>query len=435
MYTYVRNLSELANIGGYTLHIDDLLFIFVVIYCVAGAGRQVNRSFGSLALLALSAILLLNFVRGASEVGLKDAGVAFRNSSTFVSVSIFICFWFSRLDAQWVLNKVYQFGWLIVVLAVIRTVFGWDALMAAAAKIDPFAEPRILDSGATFMLGTAAMIALSDALWLNSRMTRWWRGISFLIFLAVVLATDQRTATFTTIGGCVVTVLLSRPHQRRLAILCGVAGIVILSFIFSAIFIASSGDVNSVLPKSINMMTEEDSTYTWRIVQWELYLNSYWDASSISQLIGFPAGEIRSIALRAPPDDIEAKMLTAVPHNGYVNFLITAGFIGLCLFLVALVGSLFKSLYLLLRVQADKRFGLAVALIIAIAIYSYAYPINESGILLAIAIGIIDTIYRELGEVSSVGRTELPVRTKRLVHRGHTHRNDGPEKRNAPVRR
>src|SRR5262249_16617128 len=137
--------------------------------------------------------------------------------------------------------------------------------------------------------------------------------------------------------------------------------------------------------------------------QWELYLNVYWKGPLISQLIGFPVGEIRSIASRAPPDDIEARMLMAVAHSGYINFLVSSGCIGLGLFLTGLIVPLSRSFHLMLRFRnfdsTDRYFRLAIALIVAIAIYAYAYPINELGLLLAVALGIIGKVSKELAQL------------------------------------
>src|SRR5581483_3550031 len=75
-YMFATQKSMLTSIGGFTLHITDLLFFLAALYCVPASFYRWRRS-PEFILLLFYVLLVLSFMRG-SLVAPAAAGVEFR---------------------------------------------------------------------------------------------------------------------------------------------------------------------------------------------------------------------------------------------------------------------------------------------------------------------------------------------------------------------
>src|SRR5437867_5593321 len=88
LYLYITQKSELAIISGFTLHITDILFALILIYCFAGVKNRWNYSVPDVALLILCGLFVFNFLRGIGEFSPSQAGVPFRSVSNFAALAV-----------------------------------------------------------------------------------------------------------------------------------------------------------------------------------------------------------------------------------------------------------------------------------------------------------------------------------------------------------
>jgi hypothetical protein len=156
-------------------------------------------------------------------------------------------------------------------------------------------------------------------------------------------------------------------------------------------WVASDGDLERILPQ---LFTSHDITYKWRLEQWLNYLDFYANASPVDQLIGLPLGVLRVAGLAN-----EDSLLGLTAHSYYVELLLTSGAIGALLFVATLFAALAKGLLRLGRGDPrSQQLRLAVAIVVSLGIFSYAYSLpGEQGLLLAIAAQTIAAVRTRSG--------------------------------------
>ena len=156
-YTDVREATALTSIGGFNLHITDILFGLIISWSLFGLKNWRGHSPSETLLFVLGGMLFMSFLRGVVEAGGAAAGVAFRMYAVFVALIIFTFFWGRKLNYGWVFDKIIWLGWAIVFLGIARLVLGLGAFIQNQGPVE---EPRIFDSAAALILGQAALIAL-----------------------------------------------------------------------------------------------------------------------------------------------------------------------------------------------------------------------------------------------------------------------------------
>src|SRR5690242_15663865 len=94
VYIYARNWTEIAHIGTFTLHITDLVFLFITAQWIPGSATRRNYSIWDIALFGLCGLMIFGLLRGITAVGLTAAGNAFRSSADFVAITVFLRLWY-----------------------------------------------------------------------------------------------------------------------------------------------------------------------------------------------------------------------------------------------------------------------------------------------------------------------------------------------------
>jgi hypothetical protein len=387
-YLYCTEETMLKEIGGFTLHVTDLLFVLAICYSIVGAFIRWHLSL-EVVLLILCGLLFISFARGVVSWGYASAGVPFRDVALFTSLIAFVYFWAHRLDVDWIFNAIILLGWGIVALSMARLVFGLTLFVLK--DLDPSYEFRTLNSDAALTLGEAALIALGNAIYGLRGNRRLWYGASFLVFMIFLFISNQRTSIAATLAGLLV-LAMTAPRKIR-SIVVGVA--VLLSALFCAvlwILWADLGEeINNYLPRSISMILLGSETYAAREGLWSSYLDAYAQGTFLDQLFGQPYGTEHLVYLQT-----NERFVSMSPHNGYIALLINAGAIGVFLFAYTLVVAIAKGFVILASASRfDLRYvRLAVAIIASHLVYSYGYQLgNDQGLLLAIAIFVIEQGY------------------------------------------
>jgi len=391
MCYYMRQWDLIGVIGNFNLHVIDVLFTLTMIHCVASAlGRWRYSPLEYLNLL-LCGILIVNFARGLAAVSVALAGVQFRYVAGFVAASLFVFFMPRRIDIDWVFDKVVLLGWGIVLLSLARLAFGLNTFVAPDAVV-PNPEGRFLDSSAALMLGEASLIVLYRIGALPVGQKRRRMTAIFLVFFALVLISNQRSATAATLIG-IGAIIAAFPRQRRKVVFpLGGFVIVAASAAVYGAWIAAGGDLSSLLSRESQYYAKTD--YEWRLEQWQDVFDVYWQAGLVDQIIGMPISLVQSMAFR-----IDRERLQFIAHSEYVALLMNSGLLGIALFVLMLVVAVGKGI-MIMRGQTGgnirtKNVGLAIAIIVSNAVFSYSYMIpNEQGLLLAVALRVIATAPR-----------------------------------------
>jgi O-antigen ligase len=333
-----------------------------------------------------------------AAVGFAPAGVVFSTFSGFVAASLFVFLMNRRVDIDWVFDMIVLLGWGIVFLSVARLAVGLNAFISPeflAANPQLGGLNRTLNSGGALMLGEATLIVLSRIGYLPPGPKRRRMGAIFFVFAAMVLISNQRTATLATLVGIGAVVAAWPRRRRRVILTAGSCVIIIAGVTVYGAWIAAGGDLTPFLPQAVTELSSEfnsdESTYAWRLQQWQDSVALYWHAGLVHQIIGMPLSLIQSIAFGK---DLEHLQSSA--HSEYIELLVNSGFVGVSLFVSMLVVAMTKGILVLTHRTSDNtrsnNVSLAVSIIISHAVYSYAYMIpNAQGLLLAIALQIIAT--------------------------------------------
>jgi hypothetical protein len=397
MYDYVRIRDEIGVIGNFTLHAEDIVFVFTVMYCGARSLRPWRHSPLEYLNLLLCGVMVLNFARGTMAVGVAAAGAQFRWVAGYISASVFVFLMDRRIDIDWVLDKIVLLGWGVVLLSALRLALGWDAFLLAEDASNPWVEHRVLDAAAALMLGEAALIALYRIGALPVGPKRRSLGAVFVVFVAMLLISDERTAIAATLAGIGALVATFLRQRRRVVVAAGSIIVVSVGVAAYGAWIANGGDIAALLPEAVTRVTTALSSddpagdYAWRLTQWQQYIDLYWQAGLLDQIIGMPLALVQSIGAR-----YDNEYFLSSAHSQYVQLLLNAGIVGVVLFVWMLVVAVTKGIVLLAhRTRSDSsshRVGLAIAILVSHAVFSYAYFMpNEQGLLLAIALRIIAT--------------------------------------------
>jgi hypothetical protein len=413
-YSYVREATELTNIGGFNLHITDLLFALIIFWSLFGLKNWRSHSASETMAVVLSGMLFLSFFRGVIDVG-TAAGVAFRMYAVFAALIVFAFFWGRKLAYEWIFAKIVWLGWAIVFLGIARHVLG---LRAFVQNLDPIEEPRIFNSAAALMLGQAALVALHGSL-MQSSARRSWAACCFVVFFATVILSDQRTAMFATIAG-LLTILTFVPRERNTAVLCTgllacAAGVGIVGIAFF-----SAGQLTEYLPRSLQMIVLQEGSFGWRLDQWQTYVQQWVDARFFDQLIGQPFGVTLVIA-RGFSTLTHVDSLALPAHNGYLQLLVNVGAIGLLIFLLMLVFAFTEAILVLKGNQRRSPLVvLGLAILISQIVFSFSYSLDgEQGLLLAIAVQIIAVARQAVGGGRVVPPRSAPVPMALYSEHGH----------------
>lgn len=398
LYMYVRGWTLIAVVDSFHLHITDLLFAFTMVYCLAGGLERWRHSPLEYLNLSLCLVLAMNFGRGLVGLNVDMAGNEFRELySGYVAASLFIYLMYRHLDGDWILDKVALLGWALALLSVARLALG-PGVFSGVPEEDHGSfvtgYVRTLSSEAALMLGIAGLIVLRRMALLPPGSKRRRKSITFLVFMATLLISQERTATFATLGGIgVITATLPR-RQRSIVLAAGGVAAVIGGAIVYVGWIAIGGDFTPYLPLSITEMGSAESTYAWRVQQWQEAIDLFWQAPLIDQMIGLPLGFSRFLASRSDIGSLQYDI-----HSEYIGLLKDSGIVGVVLFVSMLFSAILKGV-LLLRDRTgsnacSRRLGLALAIVVSYAVYSYTYALsNEQGLLLAIALQMIATTTR-----------------------------------------
>jgi O-antigen ligase len=385
-YLAVTQWSALAVIGGFTFHITDLFFGLAAIYCVVGFAITGRRpSVLESLLLTLCGLLFLNFGRGVVEASYNAAGVQFRNFSGFIAVIAFMYFWGREFKLDWILNMFLVLGWAIALLGLTRLALG-NPEAFVREELDLFREPRIFNAPTALMLGEVALIAFNRMLSTPQGSRREWYAGSLTVFLGLLLISQQRTATFATLAGLAVISAFAPGYYRSRMI--ATTGVVFLAgcMLFWVVWIASSGDISPYIPRAFSMIEQEDSTFGWRLEQWDDYGEVYSREPLFDQIIGQPMGALRLVA------DTDS-VLFVVAHNEYVQVLLSAGAVGALLYGLVMMWASMQGLMRLRSASSpdlSSRLRLAVAILSSHIVFSIGYILpNEQGLLLAIALQLI----------------------------------------------
>lgn len=381
--------STLLFIGGFNLTVSDPIVFIGGVILAMHAKRRPSLTLGTVLVAAYAAVIALNIARGLS-VRPYDAIVTLRLNGGFVVLLLLGLY--VRADEWWhprILRALLTVGGALAALIVLRTALGPTFPFGASADIavDEINDGgRALSAQGTILVVMAAVVLL--ARYMAPTSAGGGRPINFMIsvFLCLtVVATRQGMATII----CVVawgTTFCAMPGPSRrarttLGLAAGAAGLFAYYVLPEIIPLEA---LNDSLPKAFAFdLSKRETTLSFRQAIWAGLLDDRETWTTMSQILGLPAGVKPSIWI----DYWGGTLWELSVHSMYYGLLPVAGVVGLALYCGVLASAAVARLKDVIAGRGMPGATLAFTFIIMAALMGISNDLrHENGLLIASAL-------------------------------------------------
>jgi uncharacterized membrane protein len=246
------------------------------------------------------------------------------------------------------------------------------------------ALPRVMSAGQAFILMSALLVVVYQAVTERMRPMTW---LLTGIFVITLVALQHRSVWMAACGGFVaLTLALRQLRAGAGSKLFSMVMAVVVLLMLIALSGRFQGAVDSVEDQASRATSTTSGTFVGRVVGWQDLLNTWVSSGSpVTYLVGKPFGGGYE---RYAADTGSAKV-GYMPHNFYVQMLYRGGVIGLLSFLWMVIQSL-RLLWIKLNSKNDAIAPLLFAMLVAQLIYYIPYGIDYGQmILFGLLLGVI----------------------------------------------
>jgi hypothetical protein len=309
---------------GVTIYIEDIVCLLLISAAVIAVLRKGQfphmRSWPA---FALSALLAINFARGALEYGLKPAGNDARSFAYFIvpSVAWILLRPATAVNAALVAKWLSAVGCILTIVAVAR----WSGALAMPQKFidDLSAEwaqvperelSRVVTAEYAMLIGQS-LLAFA---YLQLRYgVRAWRTCVIVILTATIVCLQHRSVWVATLVGliwlAVASFLASQKHLVQFVSSAGVAwGLTLV-----ALFVFGSTDrLESLIRVNITETQQQSSTWNWRIDGFSEAVDRLFSSSMSEILVGPPSGRDLRLTATQASLYIHSRYVETLAHYG-----------------------------------------------------------------------------------------------------------------------
>lgn len=357
----VPEIRPIVSIGGMQIHLEDLfcaaLLPVALAHFISRRFRRVStKDFGLgfyFAWAIFSAAILLSVTAGLRRY---PFGAVVAELRPFL-YGICIVLWLSLAATR---ERINLRRWIAVT--------GWALCIVCAAHIGlnglgnanvgrtladgSFQSSRPLVSGQSLFLAAAAVYFMA----LRSRGEVACRKSTPLVFLAVVIISQNRSAWAAASVGLAVLLITSRQGRRGRMI---AAGLLVIGISAVALEIGALGTLKADLRTSLS----SSATYDARVDSWHSLLQEVRSDGAQAEITGLPFGH--GYQRQAANGQIQ----TFAPHNWYVSIYLRSGLIGLASWC-------WISILMGYRSFARKVPDLVLPLLAVLLVYEWTYTLN-----------------------------------------------------------
>lgn len=350
----------LANVGGVSIQLFDLLAIALILTACWNAGSRNTSGTGTLRAAAFLAVGLVAVAvaRGISTNGIGSAV----NESREAVLWIATCLWALSLDysraitVKAIERAVYAGGWFLCALGtyhIARYGLGQaDTFVDAATGLDQTSRPLV--AGQALFLLIALIFSMTGAAQRPLSLHRRWAP---LVFVAIILASQQRTVW----AAAAVAILAYLMAARRTGGFNMPPRAVALGVI--AISLAFSLGPGVSLVQTLRESAENLGTFEGRLdsqaALWSIWINS----DLTNQIFGTPFGSgYTRIEVRT------GRLVEYSPHSMYLLLLLRAGALGLLVYVSVLSWALVSAW------RGRSRRGLVILIVLIVFGWAYTLP-------------------------------------------------------------
>lgn len=385
--TYLFNASTvftLFTIGGTQVHLDDIVLIVALLYCLAHISRPFygGQYFFSTLLLLIPIVISLirGFLSGSigSEVFLADT------RKYFLFIVIFYAVFFCARTTG-IIDRIWKIEYYVdtlmnIVLFYVLIVWILD-LVLGINSLPGQQGGTLSDGGSTFRIinPPQVLIIAFYTLYRAYKDLEEKRQLTVrtLLLTTIIILLQWRTVVAAFGVGIIVLFVLSiRENGLSRKLLFEMAVLVSLFIVVAIQGDRESGLLGMVsnLFESFSNIKEGTGTFATRTEAWELILSSL---HGINVIFGMPFGQGLNIAW------------THSAHSGYVDYISKMGYFGL----VCLISFV---IYLLVQSIRNKNY-ICIVLLLTQAIYWIGYGFSlEQGAVLGFILAVQEVIGKNL---------------------------------------
>jgi hypothetical protein len=306
---------------GVNVYLDDVaILVFLAAGVIVALRRKAAPEVPTWPLFVLLALLAINFIRGASEFGIKPAGNGVRDLASLIVPSI----GFLLLKPSLTLPPERIARWFVW--------FGCGFVLFAAARwIGVLSTPQdLIESTSDFrqvvrvlpapeaMIVAQALIAILFIQLRNG--VRWWGALLGGVLVVTTIALQHRSVWTSLLVG--LGWLAIRTFRRAAVPWLQIAAMVFVGATIAGVILVHTGRVDSVaslVAKNVDEPSQEDSTWNWRVQGFSNATDRTLSGGLIDALLGPPSGKDLGPG---------ASVASIFIHNLYVSTLAYYGLIG-----------------------------------------------------------------------------------------------------------
>lgn len=371
MYLYeATTVFTIFIVGGTQVHLDDIVLIILLIYCMVNILHPILAGKYFIASLLLLGPIMISLVRGimngtvGSEVFLSDT----RKYVLFIA-AFFAFFVLMRQEGN--MSRLWKYKYYIDTLMNIICVYVliiWALDLVFGIHNLPGQQNGLLsDGGSTFRIINPPQVLIISfyTLYKIYDDLEEKKVISFrsMLFAGIVIFMQWRTVVAAFGVGLIITICLSLKRNglsRKL-----LAEIVVLVIAICAISLQESSETGLIamitnLFESFSNVGKDTGTFATRTEVWTMILGSL---NGINAVFGRPFGQDLALAWKASA------------HSGYVDYIAKMGYLGLVLLIVFMVFMVIKS------IKAKNYMSTIILCSMAIYWYGYGFTVEQGAIL------------------------------------------------------
>ncbi|MEI3417880.1 MAG: O-antigen ligase family protein [Blautia sp.] len=384
MYLFeATTVFTVFTIGGTQVHLDDIVLIVALMYCIGSVFHPVRlgKYFGASLLLLIPVVISL--VRGilngtvGSEVFLSDT----RKYVLFIAA--FLAFFFLTRQEK-TLNRLWKYEHYIDVLMNIVCIYVlivWSLDLLLGMNSLPGQQNGLLsDGGSTFRIinpPQVLMIAFYTLYRIYKELEEKKEiSLRTMLLIGIVVLMQWRTVVAAFGVGLVITLCVSlKRNGLSKKVLAELFVIIIAILVISSQGSSETGVVGMVtnLFESFSNVGKDTGTFATRTEVWTMILGSL---NGVNMIFGRPFGQDLALTWKASA------------HSGYIDYIAKMGYFGLGLLIVFLI-------FMLIRTIKTKNYT-SMIILCSMAVYWYGYGFTvEQGALLGFIVAFQEVIDKQ----------------------------------------
>lgn len=359
-----------VTLGGTQVHLDDIVLIIVLLYCLATIIHPFRGGKYFLSTLLLLVPVAISLFRGAVAGALGSAEFLSDTRKFILFIVVFYAFFFlmRRADSFERLWKHEQYLDNLMNCVLLYVLVVWILDLGLGMNGLPGQKNGLLsDGGSTFRIIhplQVLMIAFYTLYKMHKDLENKHQfTVRTLIFAGVILLMQWRTVVAAFLVGVFILLLMNvKENGLSKKLFCEILGLIFVAIVISLQGGGSDGLVGMVsnLFESFSNVRKGTGTFATRTNVWMMILSSL---QGINAVFGCPFGQSLGISW------------VHSAHNGYVDYIAKMGYFGVVCLVIFMV-------WLIIHTIKNKDYiSMTILCVLAVYWYGYGFTLEQGAVL------------------------------------------------------